>query len=757
MRHKASQVFRAAAACLALILIFACGGCKKAPKVSIANNYGVPFQLDSSRVGTSTGSPGEDMMESLFTGVEFQSYNDSLDMMMALADGKLDIAVTSRIEVNTFNRVNSIYAYSTGVEPLNYRFAVKKGNQALRYAINGALDALRSSGAMEEIISHWQRPEGADYIFADTNELGMDAPALKIAVSGMLEPFFFTDGGAQKGLNVELGKRVAYELGMRAEFYEVPASTLIASLESGKCDAAMTDMLYTKEHSGAVELTNAYYSDELVFVWMAADVTDVALPEFSTLEQLEGRRIAVMTSSVFDSEVTGMVDGAELVYCSDVTAQLQMLSSGRADALALDEPVAHFVSATMQDVCVMPQMLSQSSYGYMLRHRSPLTKKLDAALDGLWADGTVSALWQKWTGENAAAATVKEVPLTGDNGVIRFAFDNNLAPMCFLKDGVPSGFEVELMAHIAQKLNMTIEYTATNFSLLEHKLTENTADVAAGCLTILPERTEKYDMTQATAFGGTVLVVNNYVHVESPSFFETAVTSFYNTFIAEARYKLILRGLIMTVLLSLASTVLGTAAGFGVCLMLRSEVRWRSRFANGYVQLLESTPLLVLLMILYYVVFKNSDIAAIVIAILAFSLNFSAYTAELMDEGIASVSAGQREAALSLGFNRRQTFLKVVCPQAIRYALDDYKHQFISLVEMTSVVGYVAIHDLTKVTDMIRSRTFEAFLPLISTAVIYFIIARALTKLLRFVEIHIDPDHRPIEKALKGIDLKNNV
>ena len=748
---QAIRFFRATAACLSLILIFACGGCKKAPAVSIADSYGAPFQIESSRVGTCTGSPGEEMMESHFTGVKYQSFNDSLDMMLALADGKLDLAVTSRIEVNTFNRVNSIYAYSSGVEPLDYRFAVKKGNSELCTAINGALAQLEASGAMEEIISHWQRPEGEDYIFADTPELGEDAPVLKIAVSGMLEPLFFTDGGAQKGLNVELGKHVAYALGMRAEFYEVPSPTLIASLESGRFDAAMTDMLYTKEHADAVEFSEDYFSDELVFVWRAADVTDVALPEFSSFKQLYGHKIAIMTSSVFDSEVTSVINDAKLVYCSDVDAQLQMLLSGRADAVAFDEPVAHFLSAGMKDVCIMPTMLSQADYGYMLRHRSPLTRKLDTALDGLWADGTVSMLWQKWTGENSASATVKEVPLTGDNGVIRFAFDSSLAPMCFIKDGVPAGFEVELMAHIAQKLNMTVEYTATSFSLLERTLAQNKADVVAGCLTVTKERTEKYDMTQATAFGGTVLMVKNYVHVESPGFFEAAADSFYNTFIAEARYKLIIRGLIMTVLLSLASTVIGTTAGFIICLMLRSEVRWRSRFANGYVQLLQSTPLLVLLMILYYIVFKNSDIEAIVIAILAFSLNFSAYTAELMDEGIASVSEGQREAALSLGFTRQQTFIKVVCPQAIRYALEDYKHQFISLVEMTSIVGYVAIHDLTKVTDMIRARTFEAFLPLISTALIYFIIARALTKLLRFVEIRIDPDHRPISKALKGI------
>lgn len=741
------HIRRLAASFMALLFVLSLSACKEQAQsaVKIDAEYGVPYELTSARIGTSTGSAGEEMLESVFAGVKYQSFNDSLNMMIALADGKLDLGVTSRTEVDTFNRVNSIYAYSEGVEPLDYHFMVKRGNGAIKDSVNEVLRRFKEDGTLAEIVSHWQKPESEPYVILDVPELDADAPVLKIAISGMLEPMFFIDDDKEMGLNVELGKRIAYELGMRAVFQEVPMPTLIALIESDKCDLAMTDMLYTSERAAVVELSDAYYSDELVFVWTTKNMAEVALPKYSSLSQLEGRSVAVLSGATTDSWVDAKLDAVEMVYCSDLTAQLQMLMSAHADAVALDAPVAKQVSFMMSDVCVMPGRLNECDYGFMLRNNSPLTDKINAALDELWADGTVAALTQKWIDKDSSNAFVEDVPLTGENGVLRFAFESTLIPMCYLKDGTPQGFEVELMVRVAEKLGMKLEYAAMNFSLLLPRLTANRADVAAGCFSLLDERASKYDMTQSTCHGGTVLLVNNYVHTQSPGFFESIATSFENTFLSESRWKQILNGLLMTVMLSLTSSALGTVLGFLVCLMLRSGRKRVRAFASGYVQLLESTPLLVLLMILYYIVFKNADIEASIVAILAFSLNFSAFVAELMDEGIASVSRGQREAALSLGLTRKQAFVKIVFPQAVRHSLEAYKRQFISLVEMTSIVGYVAIHDLTKVSDMIRSRTFEAFLPLISTAVIYFVIARVLTKILKVVELKIEPKHRKVK------------
>ena len=172
--------------------------------------------------------------------------------------------------------------------------------------------------------------------------------------------------------------------------------------------------------------------------------------------------------------------------------------------------------------------------------------------------------------------------------------------------------------------------------------------------------------------------------------------------------------------------------------------------AAAFIRLVQGIPTLVLLMVLYYIVFASTMLSGVVIAILAFSINFGVYVSEMIRTGIDAVDRGQWEAAEALGFGRAKTFTKVIAPQAARHILPVYKGELISMVKMTSVVGYISVEDLTKATDLIRSRTFEAFFPLIVTAILYFLLAWALTSLLRLAELRIDPKRRP--RALKGVE-----
>ena len=186
--------------------------------------------------------------------------------------------------------------------------------------------------------------------------------------------------------------------------------------------------------------------------------------------------------------------------------------------------------------------------------------------------------------------------------------------------------------------------------------------------------------------------------------------------------------------------------------MLRSEKKIALVPARIYVRLLQGTPIVVLLMILYYVIFRSVDISAIVVAIIGFALNTGAYTSEIFRTAINGVDKGQIEAASAIGFNKFQVFMKIILPQAAKSVLPVYKGEFISLVKSTSIVGYIAIQDLTKASDIIRSRTYEAFFPLITTAIIYFVVTYIFIMLLNAIEKKIDPKHR--KRTLKGVDCK---
>ena len=214
------------------------------------------------------------------------------------------------------------------------------------------------------------------------------------------------------------------------------------------------------------------------------------------------------------------------------------------------------------------------------------------------------------------------------------------------------------------------------------------------------------------------------------SLFESVVESFTNNLIVEERYRMILDGLQVTLLITFCAILLGTLLGGLVCWMRMSRRAWLSQAAKIYIDLMRGMPVLVLLMLMYYVVMAPMRTSGIVVAIITFAMNTAAYISEMLRTTIQSIDRGQTEAALALGYTQRQTFLRIILPQVVRAVMPVYQGEVISLLKGTSVVGYVAVSDMTRASDLIRSRTFDAFFPLIVTAIIYFLIAWVIGLLL---------------------------
>ena len=199
--------------------------------------------------------------------------------------------------------------------------------------------------------------------------------------------------------------------------------------------------------------------------------------------------------------------------------------------------------------------------------------------------------------------------------------------------------------------------------------------------------------------------------------------SFTNNLITEDRYRMILDGLQVTLLITFCAAIFGTLLGGLVCWMRMSRRKWVSTTAKVYIDIMRGTPVLVLLMLMYYVVMAPVNATGIVVAIVTFALNMAAYVSEMLRTAIEGIDRGQTEAGLALGYTRRQTFFKIVLPQVVKAVMPVYQGEVISLLKGTSIVGYIAVADMTRASDLIRSRTFDAFFPLIVTAIIYFIMA----------------------------------
>ncbi len=221
--------------------------------------------------------------------------------------------------------------------------------------------------------------------------------------------------------------------------------------------------------------------------------------------------------------------------------------------------------------------------------------------------------------------------------------------------------------------------------------------------------------------------------------FISVYESFYNSVIFENRYEMILDGLENTIILSFGALLIGITIGFLISI-IRYTNNHTGKFkvlnfiGKTYVTIIRGTPSVLQLMIMYYVIFKTSSINSIIIGMLAFGINSGAYCSEILRSGFDSVDDGQLEAGLALGLTFSQTLKSIIIPQAIRVSLPSLGNEFVTLVKETAIAGYIGIMDLTKASDIIASRTYDYFFPLILIAIIYLIITGLLSKLMKTLE-----------------------
>ena len=221
---------------------------------------------------------------------------------------------------------------------------------------------------------------------------------------------------------------------------------------------------------------------------------------------------------------------------------------------------------------------------------------------------------------------------------------------------------------------------------------------------------------------------------------EKLLESFYYSFLYDNRYLYILEGLKNTLIIALFAVLIGIIIGTIIAITRNyhentGKLKVLNFLGKTYVNIIRGTPVILQLMIIYYVIFKTSDISILIVGIIAFGINSGAYVAEIIRAGIDSVSKDQLEGGLALGLNYGKCMRYIVLPQANKNILPALGNEFITLVKETSVGSMIGIVDLTKASDIIASRTYEYFFPLIIVAIIYLIITLGLTKLVSKMEV----------------------
>lgn len=227
------------------------------------------------------------------------------------------------------------------------------------------------------------------------------------------------------------------------------------------------------------------------------------------------------------------------------------------------------------------------------------------------------------------------------------------------------------------------------------------------------------------------------------AWWDDLVFTFERCFIRDDRYMLLLEGIEITIKISLLAVIIGIAIGLAIAFCNLSKNKFLNRFGKLYTDVIRGTPSVTQLMIIYFVVFATVDWEKWIIAAIAFGINSGAYVSEIIRAGIQSIDKGQTEAGRSLGLSGLQTMSFIVIPQAVKNIFPALCNEFIVLIKETAIVGYIGLVDIQKAGDFIKSSTFEAFMPLIATAIIYFVLIKILTVILA-----------RIEKALRKSEVK---
>lgn len=495
------------------------------------------------------------------------------------------------------------------------------------------------------------------------------------------------------------------------------------------------------------------------------------LPAYSaepgTLEaDYYGKRFGIVTGTAYDVVVEEHFPDSELYYYNSNSDALLALESNKIDVFLADLPVLRYLSSGRSGISCDSRTLEQYDYAYTFAKNEfgqLLCDELSSYIKSLREDGTLKLLESKWLDGCDIPLDIPDYRILPNvNGNITGSVYSGQAPFVLVQDGILAGYEVDLLSMFCREKGYSLVLNDMDWSGCLPSLGTK-ADVVFCGVAITEERKESVLFSEPDYISGTGLAVRSgelpeTIPADDPAaptathgFLSRLSASFEKTFLREGRWKLFLRGIGTTMLITVLSILSGTLLGFLLFFLCRSGGPLAKSFTRFSVWLVEGMPTVVFLMILYYVVFANSRLNGIWVSIIGFTATFGCAMYGIISSGVNAISNGQLEAALALGYGKSRAFFRMILPQAAIHFLPAYRSEVVSHIKATAIVGYIAVQDLTKISDIVRSRTYEAFFPLIATAILYFLLAGILTRLVKTVEFHLNPKNRSRDRILRGV------
>ena len=714
--------------------------------------------IQDKRIGVLMGSIHDSYATKTFKKATIFQYQNAPDMLTALNVGKIDVAFNDDASLPEVFKAYPNF----GMLVKNLFFAdiaagFNDSNDKLREQFNAYLKEIKANGVYDEMYSRWIEKGVSEMPLIENSEKNGE---LKVGIVGDLGmPTTLLKDGQYIGFDIEIAKRFAAYVGKKFVPIDMPFGSLIASISTNKIDMITASMMITEEREKQIDFSDPYFKSGISVFAKKEDIEDTQSGKMAKLDDIADKRIGIFSGTVHDAFVAKKYPNAKLFRFDGTADMMLSLKTGKIDAAMFDAVTAGLILKRNPELGLLSDKVLDMPLGVGFNKKNPqLKNEFNAFLKEIHKNGIYDEMHKRWFVDDAEEAVMPSIANNPNGKNLTVAVSVDDLPYVSYMNGQYAGFDIEMIRRFAEYGKYNLEIIQMEFPSLIAALSAGKADMITDGIAISEERAKQIDFSDTYAQFRTSVIVtkknlNGYTEEEAQpvkkSFFKSVSESFYNNIILENRYLLILDGLKITVIISILAALFGTLVGGLICFMKMSKNKLVSLIASLYISLVRGTPVLVLLMIIFYVIFASVNINPVIVAVIAFGINFGAYVSEMFRTSIESIDKGQREAGIAGGFTKVQTFINIIMPQAVRQVLPVYKGEFISLLKMTSIVGYIAVQDLTKASDIIRSRTFDAFFPLIMAAVLYIVLAGLLTWALSYVEISVDPKRKRIKKGME--------
>ena len=626
----------------------------------------------------------------------------------------------------------------------SYSFALPQ-NSPLYRAVNRVIAELKDTGELTNLAAKWcsAEPEKKEFerLF-ERDDVPMVNGVLRYATTPGSTPLCFMGAdGTMLGLEIEIIRRAAHEFGMELQIIPARHEMLMDMLRSGQVDVAGGMLSPDMGNTDNIEFSESYYDGG------AALVTAIPHNEYvfgiTKLNQLSGKRVGVLPFTFAAAELDAKLPEAIPFYASQERDLFYLLGAEKIDAFLINEPQARASLPLYPQFFQIPEFVTRIDYSFFFpAGRRELCEAFSRQIRAMKKNGTLKALQNKWMSTASEEAVLPPMGEDATNGVLRMGVLIDREPFSFIRAEKLAGYDLETAQRAAASMGFLVEFVRLNPDEFEQALLDGRVDFGAAEILGKYTSSGKLVYSEPHYNGGLVAIVPDKTknrQVQMPLilqikfFLKEQAFSMHRALWKDNHMRQILGGFKTTLVITASAVFFGTLLGIPLCMLRQSKRKRYSVPANAVCAVLYNIPILILLMGLYYVVFRRFGLSPFAAALAVFILRFTAATCRLYMTTLDHIGGVQLDAARALCLRRTTFFRRIIIPQAAAYLAKPFREEIIRLVELTTVVGYISVWDLTKVIDWIRARTYESFFPIAFATLLYFLLSLSLIAVISFL------------------------